>query len=299
MRRQGVLAIVVLGCCQFLNAAPQSHLNCLLRQGNTLWAGTFGHGLLRSDDDGQSWTQARLPVDVTRVLSLAVMKSENVVAGSESAGVWRSADRGESWSRWDAGLPDRVTVESLFVDSADSIWAGTTDDGLFRHDPNDALWYRVKNWPSSSAVSKILARRGAIFVGTWGDGLFRSEDRGKTWLRCTGIPETMLVADMGKDDGDRIIVGSQDGAIYSLDESGRSWARLSTGDLPAPMYQLQLLHDGHIVAATTRGVFMTEPDATRWTQYAGPDEPMLGCVLWNTDDSGFHVVNRISTSTGQ
>ena len=278
-------------------AEPRTHVSSLLRQSNTLWAATFGEGLLRSDDDGRSWTRAPLPSDVTRVLALTVGRTGRVIAGTESAGVWKSDDRGKSWDRWDVGLPDRVSIEALFTDRADLAWAGTTDDGLFQRGQNDDSWHRVTTWRSTSAVSAIAGWRDVILVGTWGGGLFRTEDRGKTWFRCTGIPEVMTIAAVGADDGGRVVVGNEEGAIYALDQPSRSWGRLATGDLRASLYQLQILRDGHIIAATSRGVFVTEPGTHRWTQDAGGEDPLLGCVLWKTDDSGFHVMRKAPKAT--
>lgn len=299
MWRRNVLAIVVLGCFGISGAAPQTHLNCLLRQGSTLWAGSFGEGLFRSDDDGRSWVGAPLPADVTRVLSLAGGQSGRIIAGTESAGVWKSDDRGKSWDRWDVGLPDRVSVEALFTDRAELALAGTTDDGLFQRGPREDSWHRTTTWPSTSAVSAIVGWRDVIFVGTSGNGLFRTEDHGKTWVRCLGIPETMSIAAIGADDGGRVVVGSVEGAIYGVDPLSRSWARIATGDLGASLYQLQLLRDGHIVAATSRGVLVTQPGTEQWIEDAGGEEPMLGCVLWKTDDSGFHVVRTAPISAAE
>jgi len=246
------LAFVVgVGC---FAAEPRTHVSSLLRHSNALWAATFGDGLLRSDDDGRSWTRTVLPSDVTRVLSLTAGKTGRLIAGTESAGVWKSDDRGNSWDRWDGGLPDRVSVESLFTDHADLTFAGTSDDGLFARGPNDESWRRVTTWSSTSAVSTIVGWRDVVFVGTWGDGLFRSEDRGKTWLRCKGIPEATTIAAVGADDGGRVVVGDQAGVIYAFDPLSRTWSRVATGELRASLYQLQLLRDGHIVAATRRGV---------------------------------------------
>jgi len=280
-----------------LGAEPRTHVSSLLRQNNTLWAAMFGDGLLRSDDDGRTWTRTVLPSDVTRVLSLTVGKTGRLIAGTESAGVWKSDDRGRSWDRWDVGLPDRISVEALFTDRADLTFAGTTDDGLFQRGQNDDSWHRVTTWLSTSAVSAISGWRDTVFVGTWGDGLFRSEDRGKTWLRCKGIPEATTIAAVGADDGGRVVVGDEAGVIYGLDPLSRSWSRVATGELRASLYQLQLLRDGHIVAATSRGVLVTQPGTEQWIEDADGEEPMLGCVLWKTDDSGFHIVRTASISS--
>lgn len=143
-----LLALLLLGAT--FPALRQAHNQCLLSQGDLLWAGTFGQGLLRSGDGGRTWRSGGLPTDVTRVLALATLKS-SLFAGTGTQGLWRSDDDGQQWARWDAGLPETTTVQALYVDTRDVVWAGTADEGLQTRATRGASWHRVLAWDEASS----------------------------------------------------------------------------------------------------------------------------------------------------
>ena len=76
-----------------------------------IYCGTFGSGLWRSDDAGETWRPAGDGITQTRVLSVAVSRVERlkgvgvVYAGSEPTAIFRSEDAGETWQEC-KGLSD-------------------------------------------------------------------------------------------------------------------------------------------------------------------------------------------------
>jgi hypothetical protein len=73
------------------------------RDPNRAYCGTFGDGLWKSDDGGQSWDRIAKDAissnDVTSV-SVSRIKQENrVYVGTEPTALYRSDDGGESWRR--------------------------------------------------------------------------------------------------------------------------------------------------------------------------------------------------------
>jgi hypothetical protein len=68
-----------------------------------IYCGTFGSGLWRSDNGGESWRPAGKGIRHSKVQSVTVSRSERVkgrgivYAGTEPSAIFRSEDAGETW----------------------------------------------------------------------------------------------------------------------------------------------------------------------------------------------------------
>src|SRR5258705_13215030 len=68
-----------------------------------IYCGTFGSGLWRSDNAGESWRPVGQGIRHSRVQSISVSRSERangrgiVYAGTEPSAIFRSEDAGETW----------------------------------------------------------------------------------------------------------------------------------------------------------------------------------------------------------
>jgi hypothetical protein len=71
--------------------------------GNTIFMGVYGLGILRSTDGGTSWSAANTGFSATSVTSLVSVPSRplTLYAATDGAGVFRSTDGGVSWSLHD------------------------------------------------------------------------------------------------------------------------------------------------------------------------------------------------------
>ena len=66
---------------------------------NRVYCGTFGDGLWRSDDGGQSWDRLKNVIfsnEVTSVSASRIEQENRVYVGIEPTGLYRSNDGGES-----------------------------------------------------------------------------------------------------------------------------------------------------------------------------------------------------------
>jgi photosystem II stability/assembly factor-like uncharacterized protein len=160
----------------------------------TIYAGTYGGGLYRSDDFGQSWSARGLSSWVA-VYSVTIdpVVSDTVYAGVDGTQVngalWKSLDGGSSWQAVGAGLPylflgDGVT--SLVIDplTRSTLYAET----------NFALWKSVDGARSWAALPvpydgffgdpnalAIDPHTPAVLYAGGDSGLFKSRDGGATW----------------------------------------------------------------------------------------------------------------------
>ncbi len=167
-----------------------------------LYCGTFGAGLWRSDDAGDSWEPvAGLSQREVTAVAVSPLEVENgfgvVYAGTEPSAVFRSQDGGSTWQqcpglarlasastwsfpprpdthhvRWIA--PDAVVPGRIFV----AIEAGALIHSL----DGGASWYdRVPGGPYDTHTLITTAERPDHLFSAAGDGYFESDDGGLSW----------------------------------------------------------------------------------------------------------------------
>lgn len=105
-----------------------------------LYAGTFNHGLHRSDDGGMTWDRLTegLPADAwVTSLSVHAGPPETLYAGTWDGQVYRSLDGGDSWEG--LGYLGHVYAVLAHPEAPDVVYAGTSNNGLFRGSTLDHL----------------------------------------------------------------------------------------------------------------------------------------------------------------
>lgn len=126
-----------------------------------VYCGTFGGGVWRSRDAGRSWQYASEGMTQSKVLSVAVSRSERVnecgvvYAGTEPSAVFRSDDGGDSWR-------ECTGIKEL---PSSSEWSFPP-----RPETHHARW-----------IHADPHREGRLFVAIEAGALIRSFDSGNTW----------------------------------------------------------------------------------------------------------------------
>lgn len=130
----------------------------------------------------------------------------------------------------------------LAVDPADpdTVYAGTTDEGLFKSEDGGRNWDRLSGIPhprvTSVAVSPV---DGAVYAGTEPSGLFVSRDGGGSWRELEGMknlpsaptwsfpprPWTSHVRAISpsQEDPNLIVVGIELGGVLRSTDGGETW----------------------------------------------------------------------------
>jgi hypothetical protein len=96
--------------------------------GDTLLGGTFGEGIFRSTDNGNTWLQV-VPHGVT-INSFAYHTEGKILAAADTNGVYLSTDNGTNWSTINSGLEGRE-VNHITLDVNGFAFAGTIGGGVF------------------------------------------------------------------------------------------------------------------------------------------------------------------------
>lgn len=155
----------------------------------TVFAGIPG-GVVRSNDNGDTWSGAQLASPAPIVAALAISPDFGndgvVLAGTLDDGVFRSVDRGVKWFAWNFGLVDtrvRCLLASPTLTTDETVYAGT-ETGLFTSANGGRSWTEVQTPVGHVAVNALSEHHSGststLYAAT-AHGLLVSADEGATW----------------------------------------------------------------------------------------------------------------------
>ena len=283
---------------------------------NNRQSSSWGNGVYRSDDAGETWRHLGL-VETRHIGKVLVHPTDpdvvyvaalgNLWRGNEERGVYRSRDGGTNWER------------VLFVDEH----TGAVD--LVMDSRNPGTLY--------AATYQRLRRTWGFNGGGPGSGIHRSTDGGDSWTELTG----------GIPDGDKGRIGlaisesnpmvlnaliqhadADQQGTYRSEDGGATWRRASSMD-PRPMYYSEIFidpSDEDRVYVLGTSTYKSENGGTTWTEIAerptydvgvhadqhglwiDPNDPnhlyLVGDAgLWETYDQGVNFRKLNNFAIGQ
>jgi photosystem II stability/assembly factor-like uncharacterized protein len=176
----------------------------------TIYAGTVGGGLYRSDDFGRSWSARGLSSWIyVNSVTVDPVVSDTVYAGIENSShangdLWKSPDGGSSWQAAGAGLPPAYGgVSALVIDPlTPSTLYAVSEGGLWKSVDGARSWAALpfpleSPYPSARTLA-IDPHSPAILYAGSDTGLFKSGDGGATWapaVRLHNLAVTSIVVD--------------------------------------------------------------------------------------------------------
>lgn len=170
-----------------------------------LFAGAGQDGLLRSDDDGVSWSApAGLPTSFLKVSAIAVPSGDpaSVYVAAGSSGVYRSLDRGMTFAPAEAGLPDASQVPFRLAP-----------------DPSDVKTLYVVTVPGVAAAPS----GGGAFAN-----VFRTTDGADSWTPLPAFIPSLTTLGFGVDVSGRTLYASTISGVFQFE---RSFLDVPEGDL--------------------------------------------------------------------
>jgi photosystem II stability/assembly factor-like uncharacterized protein len=240
-------------------------LIAVTRAGNRLIA-VGEHGVIcYSDDNGVTWLQAKVPVDVT-LTSVAFVSPVDGWAAGHYGVILHTTDAGATWEVSLNGIEaNQLTLAA--AQQAMSLSNGSdvakralrranffVDDGpdkpflsIWAPNPNDVMVfgsYRMfvrttdegKTWvdlslnvgdPLSHNLYDAVGANGNIFVVGETGLVFRSTDGGKSFPEVTSPTQATLFGGVAA--GNRFLVFGVAGEVYQTTDAGKTWSPISFG----------------------------------------------------------------------
>lgn len=158
---------------------------------STVYAGTGGGGVYKSEDGGFTWVAVNRGLSNQDVLCLILDAAGTTLYAGTRGGVFRSQDGGAIWTRHVQGLTDWV-VQTL-VEAGTRLVAGTATRGIFWTDDIASGWteaaVNVNAQKSTNGdVTDVVAPISTVlYASTREGGVFRSSDSGATWTPLTNV----------------------------------------------------------------------------------------------------------------
>ena len=234
------------------------------------YCGTFGDGLWKTDDSGQTWNKigkdSISSQNVTSVSASPLSRGKGfsrVYVGTEPSALYRSDDGGKSWEKMEAlnklpssaswSFPPRPWTHHVRwiecdANNSDYVFVAIEAGALVQSRDGGRTWIdRVEQGPYDTHTLATHPRAANRLYSSAGDGYFESFDYGESWSRpMEGMRHSYLYG-LAIDSGDPqvVIVSASIGPsmaysvedaesfVYRRNDDGKKWEAVSNG-LPRP-----------------------------------------------------------------
>ncbi len=238
----------------------------------TLYVGTFGKGIYRTQDSGKHWEAISDGLEDPFIMTLYLESDQTIYAGTARMGMFRSRDGGKNWEKKSSGLAS-TQVPTIVHDAKNRVMYIGTGNGVFKSTDQGDQWA-----PHNTGLNNVLVRSlvavadGALVAGTGGQGLYRLKaaagewEQLARWLRAeVGILENYIrTLTVNKSSG-AIYAGTFDGGVFVSLDHGDTWSPFSRGLENQSIRSVIVGSDQRIYTATGNGIYVRGPKDDKWT----------------------------------
>ena len=241
--------------------------------------GERGH-ILFSDDDGVTWTQAQVPVQVM-LTAVRMHDAQTGWAVGHDAVILRTRDGGETWQLVHYAPQAQLPLLDVWFRDADSGFAvGAFGIFLASADGGDTWTCRNGCWEENGAETAtgppLLHAAGSDFeddfhlnaIAPAGSGrlfltgeagvLYRSDNNGETW-RALSSPYSGSWFGAVALDADTVLVAGLRGRLFRSEDAGENWTQIETGTT-ATLTDLVQISPDLILITGLAGALLTSRD---------------------------------------
>ncbi len=198
---------------------------------HTLFASTWGKGILKSTNSGGSWSKITPSLYMMGVALSPHYFFDQTVYALTKEEVIRSEDGGNQWAVKVLGLDQQaIQTDTHYFDFGfspnfknDKTLYLASWEGVYRSQSRGEVWTHLEiynvNFIRGISISPDFANDGTMVAGAYGGGVYKSTDRGATWEAAdTGLSDMYLRS--------KLVFSpdyAQDGTIFSTSCWGQSF----------------------------------------------------------------------------
>lgn len=249
-------------------------LQVLESPSGTLWAATFGNGVLLSRDGGRSWKPYNEGLENHFVLSLARDASKEVLyAGTYQGGVFRRSSH-TPWEPFSRGLPKRAVVQALKLDSRGHLWGGTHGKGAFIASLGGE-WRPFSKKPEDAILSINVLEpfAGGMLGGSQERGLLFASPGASSWSSLEIVDPLMGFGEVSEG---TLLALSRSGVLYEASQKEGPWKERGRIQGSQGCQDLLVLSDRILLGSTSQGSWLSEDGGRSWVFRSFPSADPLG-----------------------
>jgi len=150
---------------------------------------------------------------------------------------------------------------SALASTGSTVFAGTTENGVFRSTNNGTDWTMVNNGLSHLGIEAIACNGSNVYAGTF-YGIFFSGNNGDSWVSVNNNlsnPSVECIVTSGND----VYIGTWNG-VYMSSNNGTTWTSLNNG-IPSGIINTLAISGQRIFAGTSgNGVYLSVNGGAIW-----------------------------------
>ena len=231
-----------------------------------IFAGTWGAGIWKSTDFGNTWNRVSEGLQSYDIRKLTALNDRIFVA--TAVGLYYTDDGSLNWIPVNE-LDEKASYRNIVINE-NSIYVATDDGKIYKSQNGGLAWSQTGKIDEPLITMPIIISNNKMLVGAE-SGLFISEDEGKTWLKSNNeINET--IKDLSLIDETVYITTLSKGIFVSTDY-GNSISKFATvkkqvySNIPitSSVEFISSNRDGKVAAITNNGeVFVSNDDGMNW-----------------------------------
>lgn len=247
------------------------------------WDTINGHRVFLTTNGGASWAPIASADSNIDVLSIVMVSSTNLLAGTFN-GLYQSTNGGTSWTSFSpTGIPVDTVIWSLAMIN-DTIFAGAMGDVYISKD-HGTTWADVKSGlPGTPTVriNSIATSGNGIFAGSDSNGVFKSTDGPATWtaFNSGSLDSISMHINQLVPMGNKLFAITLRGAYVSAN-NGTTWTAVAPG---LKLRCLAVANNILVAGTDSSGVYASRDSGVTWSP-ANPQLPARTRV-WSLVVSG-------------
>lgn len=261
-----------------------------------LWVAGHSGVILRSSDNGDTWTRQRVdlwnpesvePAQGAPILDLLFVDASTGFAVGAFSTLLRTTDGGQTWEALSLKGEAPVVEAADAADAADGMAMPEDDMGFDASGvlSADELVLDDEVDPHLNAIARDAG--GTLYLAGERGAMFRSRDGGDTWQRLEFPYEGSMFGIVAWDAGHVLAFGLR-GHVFESTDGGESWSRLDTGTEVALMGGSALPGGGAVIVGNEGTILRRADGASPFERSVFENEqgetPVLSGAI--PDDAG-------------
>lgn len=205
-------------------STPMNNVITLAKQGNYIWLGTWGEGLVLRDEGTGNFVQVNADNDLLKYIWDVKLINDKILLVASSKGLVRLDVSKPSLRK--IFKEDNFSSENHFTtltkNDVGDTWIGTWKGGLYRVSETGEISKYEKFDIDADYIQSLYWNENELWIGTVHSGLIRLTDldgdvKAKTYSQQSSDLSSDFISVIFKDDGNKLWLGTGGGGINILD----------------------------------------------------------------------------------